>query len=1161
MDLFQKQQNLYDEYFGLYTNFIKDKNDLQKRQQNDQNNLQNNYFIENIQAETDANNSIKRINSQVSSADLQIKSITTMVGASKFSFWNDAIPTQRNSMNSINISDLEIQSDTEHIISTVQSIVTFLNTGSNGAGMYVVSILLGISGIFLYNSTNPIWTFLLIGLAIPILMVGIYQTLNTQNQKHHFNEIIEMNHILQAWKDQAINQQNNIKNQKIAELTQTFNNENAALLENQDREKNSFFEKYRNHYQNLLTKYVDFNSTASFQGLTWENLLKEFDNQDKTFLESEWFAWLNQNQIINTTRIGSINLPMEIGNFAAPVFANIPNGNILVLTKGSQKEHTSQFIRSIMLRLLITQQAGQIQFVMFDPVGHGENIAAFMGLKDFDPELVSAKAWSDMRDIEQQLHQLVLDMDYVIQENLRKDYNSVEEYNANAGQMRLPYRIVSVFDFPVNFSDDSARRLISLIMNGPRCGICSIVMVDTQQPLNRGISIEDIQRNCKLVIDYQENIPKIIKPNFSLAGLKIDVLPPQDKVTYLLNNVGERAKENKVFELPIVDILPKSSEDYWTYSTKNGIKVPIGVAGANKLQYIELVSSNTQVHALVAGLPGSGKTVMVHDFILASSLMYPPSELEFFLIDMNEVGFAVYSEYLLPQARVVAVNSGREYGLSVIRGLVELMHTRQKIFRGVIKNSDTPEIFSDMFNRANVYTDGLDNENELEENTSVDEITKYREKYPEARMPRILLIIDEFQELFREGDAIATAARSYLDELTKLGRKFGIHLLLITQTLRGIQGLSDGTLSQIAVRIAFRTTEADSRIILEDNPRASHISISSKGRGIYSPESGKKGSELEFQAANSTLEDRADIAVKAQNLEKTHVQFAMRGEQIIFNGDAFANIAKHKQLNNLFAESNWPSYSLSPTIWLGEPLAIKVPTNVMFAPQSGSNMLIVTEHETRAIAMFYSISYSLFSSYQPSQIKITILDFNQTDSAMSQLFNQMPQNVPYNISVVRRRELERFIDETFSYVHTAQTEEQLSTRMSPHFIFIFGIHNARDIYQDSFSELGEKFKTVVQLGPELNLHIIAWCDRASQIRRVINRLLIEFDIRIVFPQPTTDDSNVVIDSRYAAVGSLRDHRAILWNSGRTEEFCPFSLGSCERWVAKINQIIQNRIQN
>ena len=48
------------------------------------------------------------------------------------------------------------------------------------------------------------------------------------------------------------------------------------------------------------------------------------------------------------------------------------------------------------------------------------------------------------------------------------------EYNAKAGEVAEPYRILVVADFPANFSETAARRLLSIASSGPSCGVFTL---------------------------------------------------------------------------------------------------------------------------------------------------------------------------------------------------------------------------------------------------------------------------------------------------------------------------------------------------------------------------------------------------------------------------------------------------------------------------------------------------------------------------------------------------------------------------------------------------------------------------------------------------------------------------------------------------------------
>ena len=73
---------------------------------------------------------------------------------------------------------------------------------------------------------------------------------------------------------------------------------------------------------------------------------------------------------------------------------------------------------------------------------------------------------------------------------------------------------------------------------------------------------------------------------------------------------------------------------------------------------------------------------MLHALITNGALRYSPDELELYLIDFKKgVEFKVYAAMELPHARVIAVESEREFGLSVLQRLDVELKERGEIYR------------------------------------------------------------------------------------------------------------------------------------------------------------------------------------------------------------------------------------------------------------------------------------------------------------------------------------------------------------------------------------------------------------------------------------------------------------------------------------------------
>src|SRR5262249_45258648 len=185
------------------------------------------------------------------------------------------------------------------------------------------------------------------------------------------------------------------------------------------------------------------------------------------------------------------------------------------------------------------------------------------------------------------------------------------------------------------------------------------------------------------------------------------------------------------------------------------------------------------------------------------ALLYRPDELELYLVDFKKgVEFKTYATHQLPHARVIAVESEREFGLSVLQRLDAELKQR-----------------GDTFRRAGVPN-----------------VKEYREKTNKP-CPRILLLVDEFQEFFVEDDRIAQEAALLLDRLVRQGRAFGLHLLLGSQTLGGAYTLARSTIDQMAVRIALQCSEADAHLILSKDNAAARL-LGRPGEAIYNDANG-----------------------------------------------------------------------------------------------------------------------------------------------------------------------------------------------------------------------------------------------------------------------------------------------------------------------------------
>ena len=194
-----------------------------------------------------------------------------------------------------------------------------------------------------------------------------------------------------------------------------------------------------------------------------------------------WLGGAPEAFLVNGPKICPLadSSPLGLEELDLPLSTSFaPGPGILLRGGASTRKQRVEALQSIALRLLSSIRPGRMRFTLIDPVGLGESFALIMALGDYGEVLIGSRAWTEPNQIEQQLADLTQHMETVIQKYLRADFKTIEEYNVHVGQVVEPYRILVVSDFPTGFSDIAAKRLVSIVQNGPRCGVFPVISMD-----------------------------------------------------------------------------------------------------------------------------------------------------------------------------------------------------------------------------------------------------------------------------------------------------------------------------------------------------------------------------------------------------------------------------------------------------------------------------------------------------------------------------------------------------------------------------------------------------------------------------------------------------------------------------------------------------------
>ncbi len=967
-----------------------------------------------------------------------------------------------------------------------------------------------------------------------------------QRREHHLSNINEKYPQrladLKQRRDDSLQRSHDTYRKRLSDADQKYESDTKRITEKRDHIISDNETTHQQQWEQMESQWK--------QGMaeTYAMIHQVNDASARYFPEwtdTSWKAWKPPHDFIPAIRFGEMQINLaeipggipqdqrlildEPTNFTLPAFLAFPEqGSLLLESSAEGRPQAMLTLQLTMFRLLTSFPPGKVRFTIIDPVGLGQNFAGFMHLADFQEAIVGGKIWTESRHIEQRLADLTEHMENVIQKYLRNEFETIGEYNEHAGEIAEPYRFLVIADLPTNFTDTAAQRLASVINSGKRCGVYTLIAADSRNKLPTGLQREDLRRQSATLM-FKEDRFVYQDDDYSSWPLVLDTPPSEAFLTHKLKIIGEAARDSSRVEVPFQVIAPPENQ-LWSHKTTHEVRIPLGRAGATKLQYLELGHGTAQ-HVLIAGKTGSGKSTLLHVLITNLALWFSPQEVEFYLVDFKKgVEFKTYATHDLPHARVVAIESDREFGLSALQRLDGELKHRGNLFREL----------------------------------GVQDLPGYRTLDHVESLPRILLIIDEFQELFVEDDKIGQDAALLMDRLVRQGRAFGIHVLLGSQTLGGAYTLARSTIEQMAVRIALQCSEADSYLIFGDDNAAARL-LARPGEAIYNDMAGTVEGNSPFQICWLPEADRESSLeqVDQQVLQHKHD----RSEPlIVFEGNVPADLTRNQFLSELISRNKWPKRAPAPRAWLGEAIAIKDPTMGTLRRQSGSNLIIVGQRDDAALAMLASSMLSLALQHPPNDAQFYILDGSPSDSPHLGQLDQLAELTPHETHTVAYRQVADVVQQLAAEVEQRQEADDPATPSV--YLFIHCLQRYRQLrHVDEFSFTADPdaqvarpdqcFTTLLRDGPPVGIHTVAWCDTAANFERTCDRASMrEFELRVLFQMGATDSSNL-IDSPVASKLGLR--RALFFSEeqGTLEKFRPYAFPEAD-WLEHVAEQLRQR---
>ena len=464
-------------------------------------------------------------------------------------------------------------------------------------------------------------------------------------------------------------------------------------------------------------------------------------------------------------------------------------------TRSAVNALAQRFVTSVISNMPV----GKAKLVFCDPA----NTGVFSNFRDVGKNESEGSRLStyivDVDSIRKELDRLSEQIGYTINNILKGTKTTLYQHNKELSFNSSPYEFLFLMDYPQNMTAQSLQALKNIVDNGPKCGIFTIIF-------NIGGTAMQLLRK-----EEQQLAEEIAKSDYELKGRQIcgpaeSWLDEESEVsTSQFDNFveiyNEAIKDSRQLTVYLDELEGKVYE--------NGeYKIPIGKNLGGETEYMSFFGSCQDY--LMSGATRIGKTNALH-VIVYNTLKYIPNA-ELYLVDFKQgVEFAPYAKLNHPVIKALAVESVPEFGYAVLR------HIEDKI-----------KAIGELFISCGVRN--------------------WKEYYSKTGkvIPVTIVIIDEFQHLF-DTDVGKECAR-IIEVITKEGGAFNVHVILATQSVSSVVGLTEPAKMNIFGRMAFYHSDKEySAMLWNDTHLALTLRDNVKGQMVFS--TGDKNSQRLLQWA------------------------------------------------------------------------------------------------------------------------------------------------------------------------------------------------------------------------------------------------------------------------------------------------------------------------
>ncbi|GAA8004451.1 FtsK/SpoIIIE domain-containing protein [Helicobacter pylori] len=508
-----------------------------------------------------------------------------------------------------------------------------------------------------------------------------------------------------------------------------------------------------------------------------------------------------------------------------------------------EHEKDGQFLREMLMRLLSSAPLVQLEVILVDALSLGGIFNLARRLLDKNNDFIyQQRILTESKETKEALKHLYEYLKVNLQQKLA-GYKDFAHYNNEIKEDKLPLKALFLSGVDA-LSSDALYYLEKIMRFGSKNGVLSFVNLESEK---NNKSAEDLKRYAEFFKD---------RTSFErLKYLNVEAINDHGIQSQHMKDFATKIKayyeQKKQVKRELKDL--QKEQDFWAESSQSKVSVPVGWDINHNEVCFEI--GGAQNHTLICGRSGSGKSNFLHVLIQNLAFYYAPNEVQLFLLDYKEgVEFNAYAkDAILEHARLVSVASSVGFGVSFLSWLDKETKKRGELFK----------------------------------QSGVKDLSDYRKH---GEMPRLIVVIDEFQVLFSDSKS-TKAVEGHLNTLLKKGHSYGVHLVLATQTMRGTD-INPSFKAQIANRIALPMDAEDSSSVLGDDATCELV----RPEGIFN----NNGGHQKYHTKMSIPKAPDDFK---SFLTKIHAEFNQRNlapiDRKIYNGETALKMPNTLKANEM----------------------------------------------------------------------------------------------------------------------------------------------------------------------------------------------------------------------------------------------------------------------